>query len=118
MGRPMEIVKIPVEGKVIKEISEDHVVFTDGAELDFYHVQDCCENVRVADIIGDLDDHVGAVVVLIEEVHDEPDADDPVRKVEDLRPGHSISSLPVQGTLLSGGWVNPTVTTVSVWIGE
>lgn len=35
----------------------------DGCEFIFYHQQDCCEDVRIEDIVGDLDDLCGTPIV-------------------------------------------------------
>ena len=34
-----------------------------------YHCQDCCEHVRLADIVGDLDDLIGSPIVEAEEIN-------------------------------------------------
>ena len=39
-----------------------------GEEFKLYHEQDCCENVTIQDICGDLDDLVGSEILLAEEV--------------------------------------------------
>jgi len=43
----------------------DELVFvtTDGKVYKFYHSQDCCERVSIDDIVGDLDDLVGAPIL-------------------------------------------------------
>ena len=48
----------------------DEIVFTvdDGSQYRLYHNQDCCESVTVEDIIGNLDDLVGAPILMAEEV--------------------------------------------------
>lgn len=64
-----------------KETS-DEIIFecVDGGVYKLYHDQDCCENVRVEEVIGDLDDLVGAPVVQAEETsnegHPEPEGCD------------------------------------------
>lgn len=51
----------------------DVMVFAaDGREWRFFHERDCCEQVRIEDICGDLGDLVGSPIVLAEEVHNEP----------------------------------------------
>jgi hypothetical protein len=64
-------------GKVIVSITgyigSKTMVFTDsnGVEFEFYHEQDCCENVVIEDICGDLDDLIGAPLTLAEELSNE-----------------------------------------------
>ena len=61
-------------GKVMVTVSGtgggDEMLFvaTDGSRFRFTHQQDCCENVRIEDICGDLSDLVGAPIVEAEEV--------------------------------------------------
>jgi hypothetical protein len=42
----------------------------------FYHEQDCCEEVRIVDIEGDLDDLMGSPILLAELVSQEGDDED------------------------------------------
>ncbi len=39
-----------------------------GKVVTFYHEQDCCENVEINDIVGDLQDLVGSPILVAEEV--------------------------------------------------
>ena len=56
-------------------VGDDSLMFTttEGTRFELYHGQDCCENVRVEDIIGDLGDLVGYPLVESEELTSEPD---------------------------------------------
>ena len=74
-----------LKGKTIESIDglesgSDNVyfMFTDGTKLHMYHQQDCCESVRVEDVIGDVNDLMYAPVVMAEEVtnSDDPPPDD------------------------------------------
>lgn len=47
----------------------------DGDEYLMYHEQDCCENVRVEDVIGDLKDLEGSPILVAEEVSGETPED-------------------------------------------
>lgn len=61
-------------GKTLVEISgkvgDDELKFvaSDGGQYLMYHSQDCCENVRVEDITGDLSDLLGSPLLMAEEV--------------------------------------------------
>lgn len=54
----------------IERINNDELHFTleNGRKYRMYHRQDCCESVYIEDIIGDLDDLIGATVTMAEEV--------------------------------------------------
>lgn len=57
-----------------------------GIKFKFYHSQDCCEDVRIEDIIGDLEDLVGSPIVQAEEISsDDITLDVPSLKDEDGR---------------------------------
>lgn len=59
-------------GKVVEEIvyTETEITFhvQGGGTLHMYHDQDCCETVRVEDVVGDLTDLIGSPILLAEEV--------------------------------------------------
>ena len=68
-----------LKGKTLSSIKADdyEIVFetTDGERYRMYHEQDCCESVRVEDIVGDLEDLVGSELLIAEEVDGESPAD-------------------------------------------
>jgi len=73
-----------LKGKIltkVEKISDDQIIFEakSGEKWLMYHNQDCCENVRVEDICGDLDDLIGYPLLQAEEVtsHDNPPNIDP-----------------------------------------
>lgn len=47
----------------------DELIFecVDGRKFKFYHSQDCCENVRIEDVVGDLGDLVGEPILRADE---------------------------------------------------
>lgn len=49
--------------------SEDRIVFLtdEGEKYCMYHSQDCCENVYIEDICGDLEDLIGSPILRAEE---------------------------------------------------
>lgn len=48
---------------------------TDGHVFLFYHEQDCCEDVQVEDVGGNIDDLIGSPMLVAEEVTNEGDCD-------------------------------------------
>lgn len=65
-----------ITGGVPGSTPVDRMVFTTecGDTFEFFHQQDCCERVVVEDIIGDLNDLIGAPIVMVQEVEgDVPD---------------------------------------------
>ena len=61
--------------EVTGEIGGESLMFvsSDGTRFELYHEQDCCESVRIEDIVGDLKDLVGYPLVESEELSSEPD---------------------------------------------
>jgi hypothetical protein len=53
----------------------DEMVFetADGERFALYHSQDCCENVSIEDVTGDMADLIGSPIVEAEEVSSEED---------------------------------------------
>lgn len=61
--------------KIDKYDDEIHFYTDENEHYKMYHWQDCCENVYVEDIIGDLDDLIGSQILMAEEVSkDDEDA--------------------------------------------
>jgi hypothetical protein len=52
-----------------KQVDDDEIVFTcsDGETYRLYHSQECCENVNIESITGDLADLVGHPILVAEE---------------------------------------------------
>jgi hypothetical protein len=66
------------------EVIEDEEIrfyLTETNYVRMYHLQDCCETVRIEDICGDLNDLVGAPLLEAEEVQGY--TADPIRKDDD-----------------------------------
>ncbi len=64
MGLTMESVTNVADAEIL-------FVTTDGRAFHLYHEQDCCEHVRVDDVVGELDFLVGSPILLAEEVSNE-----------------------------------------------
>ena len=58
-------------GQTMVKASGDFFESQDGTIFEFYHEQDCCESVSIDDIVGDIDDLVGAPLTIAEEVSTE-----------------------------------------------
>ena len=57
-------------GKIFTKADGERFVCAEG-EFTFYHDQDCCECVRIYDIVGDIDDLIGSPMLVAEEVSGE-----------------------------------------------
>ena len=60
------------------EEASDEILFTfeSGATARFYHYQDCCETVAVCEVVGDVDDLIGQVLLSFEEaISDVPESE-------------------------------------------
>jgi hypothetical protein len=71
-------------GKTIIDIKglekgNDHVTFVcaDGSKYTMYHSQDCCENVEIEDIIGDISDLLNTPILKSEETGEPENFKDP-----------------------------------------
>lgn len=67
-----------LKGKILIKIDKtenEELVFTThtGDKYKLCHFQDCCEDVRIEDICGDLDDLIGEPILLAEEIINEQD---------------------------------------------
>lgn len=63
-------------GKTLVEVNvgDDVVTFrTKNAEYALHHEQDCCENVYIESVVGDIQDLVGEKILVAEEVSNMPD---------------------------------------------
>jgi len=71
-----------LKGKTLTEIegakegSDNIRFYTKDQVFVMYHSQDCCENVSVEDIIGDIDDLLNTPILLAEEVTSDKNPDD------------------------------------------
>lgn len=78
-----------LQGKTLKsvtgEVGGERIEFEceDGKKYILMHYQDCCENVAIEDIAGDLADLVGVPILLAEEASSE---DDPPGYKHDYQP--------------------------------
>jgi hypothetical protein len=64
-----DMVGLTVENIVVTG-SDDEMTFTftNGIKVKFYHSQECCENVYIESIVGDINDLIGNVLTVAEEV--------------------------------------------------
>lgn len=69
-----------LKGKVltnIERVGDEELIFTcqDGSKYKMYHEQDCCEDVRIEDVAGDLNDLLDSEVMVAEERTNEGETD-------------------------------------------
>ena len=62
LGKTLKSIDVDDDGRAITFITSDNEVY------EMYHFQDCCEDVKIEDICGDLDDLIGFPLVEAEEV--------------------------------------------------
>lgn len=67
-------------GKTLSEIknNDNYELFfytTDGEKYKMYHNQDCCESVRIEEVIGDLGDLINSPITMAEEVTNQGETD-------------------------------------------
>lgn len=63
--------KTMVKVETYNHDEELHFYSEDGNHYKMFHSQDCCEHVRLEDVVGDLDDLVGSMIVSAYEVTNE-----------------------------------------------
>jgi hypothetical protein len=69
--------KTLTEIKINKEENEIFFACTDGSKYRMYHEQDCCENVYIEDICGDIKDLLEVPIIIAEEVTSNENPKDP-----------------------------------------
>jgi hypothetical protein len=62
---------VDVEGKVGGD--QIHFISSDGSKWIMMHEQDCCEDVYIESIVGDLNDLIGSPILIAEEVSNSND---------------------------------------------
>jgi len=57
--------------------SDEEIIFTtqSGEKYKMYHEQNCCEDVYIEDVVGNLDDLIGSPILLAEEVTQDGDTE-------------------------------------------
>jgi len=73
---------------IVRDENEESLTFhtTDGERFLMFHIQDCCESVRIEDICGDLEDLIGSPILTAREnvsSNEDPEGED--EREEDWR---------------------------------
>ena len=64
-------------GKTFKSVTRNGDIISFDDEYKLLHIQDCCEDVYISDICGDLADLEGAVIIeSSEEYNEDPEAEE------------------------------------------
>jgi hypothetical protein len=69
----METNNLEILGKTLISVDVDrnadeiYFAFNDGTEYCMLHIQDCCENVTIEDVNGDVNDIIGSPILVAEE---------------------------------------------------
>jgi len=64
-------------GKTFKSVTRNGDIISFDGEYKLLHIQDCCEDVYISDICGDLADLEGAVIIeSSEEYNEDPEAEE------------------------------------------
>lgn len=70
LGRVFTKVEV-IESRHVKDGSDVRFHHNENSYFAIFHEQDCCEDVDLYDVIGDLDDLVGSPILMAEEVTDQ-----------------------------------------------
>ena len=103
-----------VMASIIGKVGDDCMTFIDedGNRYSFKHYQDCCENVAIEDVCGDMSDLIGSPMLTAEEVDN---LDGPVLKDEEsytwtfYRFGTSKGSVTIRWLGTSNGYYSERV---------
>lgn len=76
-----------LKGKTLAAVEnkgdEVRFVASNGEQYKLYHSQDCCENVTVEDVCGDLGDLIGSPILQAEEVTSDTNPDGVTKEYQD-----------------------------------
>ena len=68
------------------EVGNDEIIFTcsDGTKYQMFHLQNCCENVYIEDICGDMNCLLNRPITMAEDISDECSEMKPVNRHRDM----------------------------------